>query len=299
MRSAWWLGLVVGCGPAVGTDGDESSSSTTTSTTTSTGTATTSTETTTSAGTSTSSSTGVVDSSEVSGLFITEPDFDGADDLQITCDVWLQDCPRGEKCMPWANDGGDAWTSTRCSPVDVRPAAPGEACTVEGSGVSGIDTCELGAMCWGVDPDTNAGTCVPQCTGSEASPMCLGTLACFSDFEGAVNTCLPPCDPLAPTCLAGQTCAHSSQGEPTDAPFVCLPLPPFQRFPYGSPCGGLDVCDEGLACMWSEHVPGCGDTRCCTQLGDAAAPPECPDAMQTCIPFEDGAMDGLCYCGVP
>ncbi|HET6585475.1 MAG TPA: hypothetical protein VFG69_18580 [Nannocystaceae bacterium] len=26
--------------------------------------------------------------------------------LQIECDLWAQDCAEGEKCMPWANDGG-------------------------------------------------------------------------------------------------------------------------------------------------------------------------------------------------
>ncbi|MEX1364969.1 MAG: hypothetical protein AB1Z98_17710, partial [Nannocystaceae bacterium] len=30
------------------------------------------------------------------------------------CSLFAQDCPDGEKCMPWANDGGDAWNATIC-----------------------------------------------------------------------------------------------------------------------------------------------------------------------------------------
>ena len=43
------------------------------------------------------------------------------------CDIWAQNCPRGEKCMPWANDDGYGWSATRCTPIDddakVRPRA--------------------------------------------------------------------------------------------------------------------------------------------------------------------------------
>ena len=36
------------------------------------------------------------------------------------CDLWGQDCPDGEKCMPWASNGG-TWNATRCSPVVDSP----------------------------------------------------------------------------------------------------------------------------------------------------------------------------------
>jgi hypothetical protein len=45
--------------------------------------------------------------------FIVDPDGGGP---SIECDQWAQDCPPGEKCMPWANDGGSSWNATRCFP---------------------------------------------------------------------------------------------------------------------------------------------------------------------------------------
>jgi hypothetical protein len=81
---------------------------------------------------------------------------------------------------------------------------------------------------------------------------------------------------------------------------VCQPIPPLAPQPYGAACELLAICDAGLACVWAENVPSCaGDQRCCTMIGAAAAPPECPDVGQTCIPFEDGATEGPCYCGIP
>src|SRR5262245_46725118 len=57
--------------------------------------------------------------------FIQDPDGGG---VSIECDAWAMDCPRGEKCMPWANDGGSEWNATRCSPLDPDPAHPGDQC---------------------------------------------------------------------------------------------------------------------------------------------------------------------------
>ena len=50
--------------------------------------------------------------------FIEMPDGGGATN---ECNQWVQDCPEGEKCMPWANDGGSAWNATRCRPGRRRP----------------------------------------------------------------------------------------------------------------------------------------------------------------------------------
>ena len=120
--------------------------------------------------------------------------FDGGN-TNLECDVWAQDCPADEKCMPWANDGGPRWNATRCSPLDPASDQPGDPCLVEGSAVSGIDTCVISSMCWDVDPDTNAGTCVAFCGGSEANPICDEGLTCMSGYLGTVNVCVPTCDP--------------------------------------------------------------------------------------------------------
>jgi hypothetical protein len=230
--------------------------------------------------------------------FIQSPDGGSCFTHCSYCDVWAQDCVDGEKCMPWANDGGDAWNSTRCSPIDPDPAAIGEPCVVERSGTSGFDNCGVSAMCWGVDPVTLEGTCVGFCSGSEANPQCPDGLACVIAFDGIVIPCVPPCDPLAPTCAADEACMYTGQ-DPPFARFACLPTPPFVPHGYGEACDGdLQLCASGLACVVPEHVPGCADLGCCTTVGDVAAPPVCPDVTQSCIPFDDESMQGPCYCGV-
>ena len=35
---------------------------------------------------------------------------DGGDEF-FECDLFAQDCPAGEKCMPWANDGTEVWNA--------------------------------------------------------------------------------------------------------------------------------------------------------------------------------------------
>ena len=133
------------------------------------------------------------------------------------CDYWAQDCPDGEACKPWANDGSEVWNAHRCTAVDDAPDLPGEPCEAVDSGWSGIDSCDLGAFCWNVDPDTNTGTCVPQCEGTELEPICPeGTRCLISDGE-ALTLCLPACDPLAPDCDEGQGCYPGSNDD-----FVCL-----------------------------------------------------------------------------
>ena len=126
-------------------------------------------------------------------------------DLSYECDVFMQDCLDGEKCMPWANDGGEVWNASRCTPIDTDPAAPGEPCAVEGSGFSGIDTCAEGAMCFHVDPETNEGVCVELCSGDADTPVCLeGT--CVLQFEPALPLCFQTCDPDMPDCDPTEVC---------------------------------------------------------------------------------------------
>lgn len=93
------------------------------------------------------------------------------------CDPFLQDCPVNEKCAPWANDGGMEWNGTRCAPVAGTPGMPGDSCAVDGDPFSGLDDCELGSLCWDVDPATSEGQCVALCDYSlEPDPVCpMGT----------------------------------------------------------------------------------------------------------------------------
>ena len=115
------------CGPTSNTDTGQASSSTAVV----------------SAGTtsSTSGTTGVVDPSTTStttstsdtgaptssggNTFIVTPDGGGTSDY--TCDVFKQDCKRGQKCTAWAEDGGGAWNATRCVEV-TGSKVPGDVC---------------------------------------------------------------------------------------------------------------------------------------------------------------------------
>jgi Mg-chelatase subunit ChlD len=121
------------------------------------------------------------------GIFLSEPDGGG---VGFECDLFAQDCPAGEKCMPWANDGGTEWNATRCSPIADDAVPTGKPCMVEGGPTSGIDDCSAGALCWNVDP-SNAGTCVPMCQGDESNPMCATDQWCYVGDEASVAVCLP------------------------------------------------------------------------------------------------------------
>lgn len=173
------------------------------------------------------------------------------------CSTWTQNCPGGQKCTFWANDGGSSWNATRC--VEIAPDADqaGEPCTVEGSGVTGLDTCEIGAMCWDVDPETNEGTCVDFCTGGESNPVCADpTMFCVGRGP---YLCLPSCCPLERDCPEGQACY------PVFHDFLCAPDASGDTGGFGEPCEFINSCDPGMLCASAETVPNCAGTQgCCT-----------------------------------
>lgn len=213
------------------------------------------------------------------------------------CDPWLQDCPEGEKCVPFGPGPDEEWTTWRCSPIVEMPDAVGETCTVEGSEFSGIDTCELGAFCWEVDSGTLEGTCVALCTGPEDFPSCPGTDTCFIGVDGILTLCLPSCDPLLQDCAPDQACHPGHQG------FACLPDDLGGGQP-GDPCVGVGPCSPGSVCVAPEQVPDCGPQNCCTSLCTVGEPmPPClPE--QVCTPwFEAGmapaGLEDVGYCALP
>lgn len=170
-------------------------------------------------------------------------------DVTIECDVWSQDCRAGSKCVPWANDGGQTWNATRCSPLADDPREVGEGCIAEGSAYSGIDDCVLGAVCWDVDDATLEGTCVAQCGGSEAAPECTDPLSCFIANAGVLTLCLPTCDPLMSDCPPDEVCAPSDEGH------FCLPDASGAGGPHGDGCP-LDAPGPGLMCATASVLPG-------------------------------------------
>ena len=233
------------------------------------------------------------------GAFIQEPDGGGTD---VECDIWGQDCPDGEKCMPWANDGGSSWNATKCSPVDPSPKQPGDECTVEGSGVSGVDDCDVASMCWDVDPETNMGYCVSFCEGTPDAPTCSdpGTM-CSIYNDGVLPLCLAGCDPLLQDCPNEDLCVTTAGGDG----FVCVLDASGEEGQYGDPCEYVNVCDPGLFCANAEAVPGCqGSVGCCSEYCDltAADPNSACSGLaqgQECTPwFEEGtAPPGLEHVG--
>lgn len=220
--------------------------------------------------------------SDHSVVFLLEPD--GGGGVSFECSILSQDCPPGQKCNAWANDGGGSWNATRCVPIAPDPGEPGDPCTVEGSGTSGIDTCELGAMCWDVDPKTNEGTCVAYCQGSESNPFCEDP---DTQCEGRdILICLPLCCPIEQDCPEGQACYSIVDS------FNCAPDASGDLGAFGDPCEFVNVCDPGLLCLAAESVPDCASSiGCCTpfcQVGSSSCS-ELHPAME-CVPwFEEGA----------
>jgi hypothetical protein len=217
--------------------------------------------------------------------------FPGTPNLE--CDPVTQTgCPAGEKCMPWANDGGGSWNATRCSPIDPVPNAIGDACTVQGSAVSGIDDCEEGAMCWNVDGATNLGTCIELCGCAYATPICqTANTTCSISNQDSLPICTPVCNPLDPmACDAGQGCY------PVGGFFQCAPDASGMAGAPGDACGFINGCDPGVACVGAGSIPGCpGAVGCCAATCDVDDPAPACDAGTACTEwFAPGSAPDMC-----
>ncbi|MCA9648288.1 MAG: hypothetical protein H6712_17385 [Myxococcales bacterium] len=211
----------------------------------------------------------------------------------LVCDPIAQTgCAAGEKCMPWANDGGTSWNATRCSPLNPMPNQVGDPCTVEGSGVSGIDDCDAGMMCWDVDPMTNMGTCIELCGCSYDSPSCqTPNQTCSISNNAALTICTDVCNPLDPmACDAGQGCY------PVGELFQCAPDASGAGGAEGDPCAFINVCDPGLVCLAAAAVPGCaGGVGCCASTCSIDDPaPGCPVGSSCVAWYEGGAAPDMC-----
>ena len=221
------------------------------------------------------------------GTFIEDPD---GGPVQFECSIFAQDCPPGEKCMPWANDGGGSWNATRCSPIDDSPAQVGDVCTVEGSGVSGIDSCDISTMCWDVDPETNEGVCIELCSCTEENPVCnTPNTVCSISNDGVLPLCLPVCNPLDPaSCGEGEGCYASGDF------FQCAP-DASGGAGAGEQCMFVNGCEAGSACVTGAAVPGCAGAFCCSDLCNPADGDTACLEGQSCLPWYDaGAAPDEC-----
>jgi hypothetical protein len=212
------------------------------------------------------------------------------------CNFFDDNCFDGEKCSAWANDGGFVPNSTRCSPVAPNADQVGESCEWEGSMVSGIDTCESGAHCWGPWGQTELAVCRQVCGSDPDAPICPADTACVS--IGALPLCLPTCDPLvADACGDGETCIS------TNGTFACAPAISDGFAQVGDPCEAAYHCAPGTACIAEDELPGCfSGAGCCATLCELGGPPPmtaCADPAD-CVAYPDApptaAYDGLGIC---
>jgi hypothetical protein len=200
--------------------------------------------------------------------FLQQPDGGGANE----CDPTLQDCARGEKCTAWANDGGTFWNATRCVEVSGTNVA-GDACMVEGNGVSGIDDCDVGHICLNTNEE-NVGNCIAFCQGTAL--RCASGDACAVYNDGVLPLCLPGCDPLLQDCPPGQACIDTP-----NQTFICFSDASGPDGADGDVCppeDGENSCDPGQWC--GPNSAGCTDVNCCTPYCDLSdpgciAPDEC------------------------
>jgi hypothetical protein len=204
--------------------------------------------------------------------------------------------------MPYADDGGTSWNNTKCVPVMEDPAQPGEPCFVVGNGVSGIDNCDVGAMCWDTDVE-DQGTCVAGCRGTADAPYCEDPAAvCWS--TRVFTLCIKGCDPLEQDCpMADDLCI------PSDHTFVCVLDASGEEGQVHDPCMFPNECDEGLYCVDSSSAAEC-DAQvmgCCQPFCDLDVPEpdtQCAGEGQQCVAWyaEGTALPGsedIGICMVP
>jgi hypothetical protein len=266
--------LVLACGPPkltgdVDADADAESDDETSSSSSSSETSTTQTS---------ASETG---STETTGDWTFVPELDVWETIE--CDSFAQDCPDGEKCVPYGSTGGN-WDALKCVPV-IGDQAPGEPCTYGGT-VDATDDCDATSHCWDVqDVDGEAiGTCTAFCTGTADMPECPPGSQCLVSGSGVINLCIPTCDPILQDCNGGLACFWANNG------FNCIFTT--SDIPSGEPCGFINDCAQGNGCITAEALPSCAGSACCSPwclLGDGDLPCEVLPGS-TCVPFFEQGM---------
>jgi hypothetical protein len=208
-------------------------------------------------------------------------------DLPAPCDPWLQDCPAGEKCVPYSQNSG-VWDANKCVPV-LGDGAPGEPCT-SGGVFEATDDCDATSVCWNYQDVEGEliGTCQPLCMGTPDDPTCPNEWYCQVYGNGALTVCEFLCDPVAQDCPDGHACIFSSTA------FWCAVWT--QGIPAGEPCGYIYDCAMGLVCLAAEVIPGCEGSACCTNfcdlnLGDGPCDALLPGSA--CVPLFDEGVDPI------
>ena len=149
---------------------------------------------------------------------------------------------------------------------------PGEACTYDGRTLAS-DDCDANSMCYD-------GLCRSFCTGTADNPSCAPGFGC-TDGPGSVpfGVCLPICDPLAQDCETDSCYWQNGQ-------FLCSPS---GSIAIGEPCGFVNDCAGGSACVDAELFPNCLGAACCSPFCNLEQP-DCASLPGTeCVAwFEPG-----------
>ena len=197
------------------------------------------------------------------------------------CDPFAQDCPEGEKCVPYANDGGNVWNANKCVPVS-GDGAVGDTCTWGGI-IEATDDCGADSICWDVmDVDGQLlGVCTEYCGGTADAPICPPTTSCIIINEGSINVCITNCDPLLQDCGAGLACFWANTA------FSCIFTA--GEIPTGEPCGFINDCAAGNLCADATTLPTCAGAACCTPFCDLTDP-LCSTMGTECVSFFEEGM---------
>jgi hypothetical protein len=203
------------------------------------------------------------------------------------CDPWMQDCPEGEKCMPYSDDGVTV-IGDQCVPI-VGNGQLGDPCVSDGI-VEGTDDCGEGLMCW--PNDGSEASCHSFCTMAD-NPTCEMGTSCVVYYEFYAPLCVPSCDPLLQDCEAGSACHWGGDV------FECMPET--ANLQLGEACGGVDECGAGLTCIDAAVLPDCAGASCCAAYCDVMAP-DCQQMGTECVQYFDPsppAYENVGVCVVP
>jgi hypothetical protein len=222
--------------------------------------------------TDTSDSSNDTNNSTGSFYAVPEDDFSSLSD----CDPFAQDCPDGEKCVPYASTGG-TWDANKCVPV-TGADGPGDPCTSNGI-IEASDTCDETSVCFFVEEVDGelVGVCTEFCTGFADEPVCPESSTCVIANDGSLNLCVQACDPLAQDCPLGLGCYW------LDDEFGCASP---AADPVGEPCSFISDCAAGSLCVEAEFAPDCGDAGCCVAFCSLTEPSCSPDTE--CVAFFEG-----------
>jgi hypothetical protein len=216
------------------------------------------------------------------------------------CDPFTQDCPEGQKCQPFADDGGSSWNNDKCVPV-TGDGVEGDACFAEGGGVAGLDDCAKGFFCWDTDAENN-GFCVQLCTGSSEAGECENIdKTCAVYNMGTLPICLDRCDPLLQDCDPSDLCIPN----PTGVGFLCVLDASGDEGQVFDPCMFANSCDAGLFCADVTSANECDPNAqgCCVPFCDITEPNDCMGDGQECVTIYDGEPDpelpNVGFCSIP